>query len=73
MNQVVQFPKPYRERVEIWSGISHQTGNRVWMFDMFIDDGACNIHDAHSLEEAQQVARELQSEGNTVIWKDEMP
>ena len=70
MSNIVEFPS--RDRVEVWSGISGETGKRVWIFDMIIDGGACCIHDTHSLEEARRVARELRMEGNIVIWKDDL-
>lgn len=69
MNNVVEFPT--QDRIEIWSGVSNETGKTVWILDMFFDDGIACIGDYHSLEEARQAAQELRDHGSLVIWKGE--
>ncbi|MCV9906668.1 hypothetical protein OIV19_03435 [Brucella sp. HL-2] len=57
--------------VEIWSGVSSETGNTVWIVDMHFDGGIATIADYHTVEDARQAAQELRDQGTLVIWKGE--
>lgn len=69
MSNIVEFPT--QDRIQIWSGVSKETGNTIWIVDMHFDDGIVCIGDYHSLEEAQLSAQELRDQGSLVIWKGE--
>jgi len=65
---VVDFPRAFRDRIEINPGREPDTGRQLFIFDLVTADGNCIIDNCATLEEVERKVVDYQRQGYAVLF-----